>query len=91
MKRAKKTRTFTLEEHAELGEALKNCRKTLMDAAIRVPNTYGFRTPAARLAEQALKALDALRCELDNRVCSEQPMPAHGSPDRILKIYYGRP
>jgi len=77
---------FTFEEHQEHGARLKLCNDALVSLAVRTANSYGKTSTASKLADRAKKALDALRCELDDRVCEEN----RSLPDaEVTGCYYG--
>ena len=82
----RRPKTLTFERHRDVGHRLAQEQDYLRSLGVEVGNTYGVTAKATRLLEKAERALNALRCELDNRVCAE-----HGErPYRELSnAYYG--
>lgn len=71
-------------QHVDLGAQLQAARDTLVHALTLIGNAYPHTSKATRLAEKASKAVDALRCELDDVSARELP------GDRWSPlIYYG--
>jgi len=63
----------TIEEHRTAGRALFDLRNYLLGLSIRFGNKYPRGSKAHRRLFRALEAVDALRCELDNRIFHEHP------------------
>ena len=78
----RKTKALTLAEHVELGQRLHRHRIEAMAIARRLEETYPKTSKPSRLAEKLTVPIDALRCEMDDRVFQEHP--AEAEP----KIYY---
>ena len=86
----KKRRGFTWEQHVVLGRSLATFRnEVLIRAACDIPNAYGLNCKGGRLAQRAINALDALRCEMDNLVCGEHPETG-ADPNPTLAYYPGK-
>jgi hypothetical protein len=79
---------FTLAEHIAFGRRLKGLRnRELIQLCVTVGNAFPKSHRIQTLADRALAAIDRLRCELDNRVCEENPE----QPDHVvLRCYYGQ-
>lgn len=86
--RRKKT-GLTYEEHAELGEKLQHLQVDLVNLTAHLSSAYGKSRRISSLSKKVVQALDALRCELDNLACAENPRDLF--PDREpQRLYYGK-
>ncbi len=61
----------TRREHVEIGARLQDAREAIFDAGVMTGNHYARSSKAATIARKALKAIDALRCELDGLSAGE--------------------
>jgi hypothetical protein len=78
-----RAKRMTIEQHRATGRQLKQARAILATAAVAIPNTYGKTSKPGRLANRPLRALDALRCELDEQLHRDHPRQFDAG------IYYG--
>jgi hypothetical protein len=60
---------YNLEQHEKLGLELQTMRDRLVKIEVELSHAYPFKT--AGLAKNAWKAIDTLRCSLDDKVCAE--------------------
>src|ERR687886_1965165 len=77
---------FALKQHQELGFAVKLTRDFILALTVDLRNAYPMSHRAVKSASRALKALDTLKSELDELVCSENP---RASNEEVLGAYYG--
>ena len=85
---------MTLTEHQHLGRELKNIETGLWDALEKLQHHYGQRSKAARLVYRVKRQMSLLRCELDDQVFRDCPLPPGVDAEefRLERIgcYYGR-
>lgn len=79
-------RGFTLDQHLQRGFALKLTRDFILQLTVELSNAYPLTHKSVKHAKAALNALDSLKCELDDRVCEENPKIAD---EVVLQAYYG--
>lgn len=82
----KRQKGFSLEQHKNLGQFLKPTRNRLHAEVISILNAYGKTSNVGKLADKAIRAIDALKSELDNCVCRENPLSPN---DEVINVYYG--
>ena len=76
---------FTFNEHEENGEKLQQIYNYVLDLSIRTSNTYGRNDVASKKADDAYKAIMALKSALDDKICSEHL----DKPDYdVTSVYY---
>ncbi len=83
-----KKKNWTLAEHKTAGKSLKIIVNNLLDLHVDLAKVYGKSHKAANLANKAHKAVDALRCELDN-VLARETSDGEWKTKRLEKTYYG--
>jgi len=74
---------FDWQQHESAGQFLFDARNRLLTLYCDLSRAYPKSSQAVRTAKRALGALDGLRTELDNRVCSE-----NRDLDNATRIYY---
>ena len=74
---------FTLDRHDAAGIVLSQMHNDLGRLYVDLGNAYPGSAKAVKLVERAQKAVDALRCELDNVVCRERP-----DYEDAIRVYY---
>ncbi len=74
------------EEHRDLGNKLYEVREFLIHQYVRLANTYGSSSVIGRQAERALKEVDKLRSDLDDRIGHEHP---ERGDHPLNRVYYG--
>lgn len=79
----RKTKLLTMAEHAELGQRLYRLRAESMAIARELGEVYPKTSKSVRTAQKLYRVIDALRCEMDNRVFREHPVEAS------TRVYYG--
>ena len=79
----RKTKRLTMAEHAALGQRLYRLRAESMAIARELGEVYPVSSEPSRLAEKLWAPVDALRCEMDNRVFREHLVEAS------TRVYYG--
>lgn len=62
---------YTLEKHEKLGLELQTMRDRLVKIQVELSHAYPLKLSG--MASKAWDAIDRLRCELDNKVCMENP------------------
>jgi hypothetical protein len=72
---------YTLEQHEQLGIELQSMRDRLVK--IQVELSYAYPIKLANKVNPACKAVDVLRCALDDQISREHP----GNKD-VLRVYY---
>jgi len=75
---------FTIEQHTETGKQLFEMRNSLIELIVGVGHHYPKNSKVVKLANKALKAMDALRSELDNCVSRENPEASN----EAVNVYY---
>lgn len=80
---------MTLEEHQKLGAELKTIRSRVSTMVVDLSAEYPNTGKVVRRVEALGRAVENLRCELDNRVCTENPHRSDKNAEReILGCYY---
>ena len=79
----RKTKLLTLTEHGELGQRLYRLRAESMAIARELGEVYPKTSKSVRTAQKLYRVIDALRCEMDNRVFREHPA------DASARVCYG--
>ncbi len=82
----KRKARFTFEQHRAAGRDLCSAREVLVNLQCRLSNCYGKTKPVAHKAQDAVRAVDALRYLLDEIVLHEHP-----HDDAVLRFYLGTP
>ncbi|QOX78763.1 hypothetical protein FY034_07405 [Trichlorobacter lovleyi] len=72
---------YTIEQHEQLGIELQAMRDRLVKIQVELSHAYPIKL--ASKVDPACKAVDALRCALDDQICKEHP----GNKD-MLRVYY---
>jgi len=76
---------FSFNEHEKNGENLQGIYDYVLDLAIRTANKYGRNDVAAKKADDAYRAIMALKSALDDKICSEHL----NKPDyEVTSVYY---
>lgn len=82
-------RRLTYEDHIKLGEELQHSLCRFHQVFMSLQRTYGKSAQCTVRARQVLRAIDELRCELDDRACAESPRSEY--PEREPhRLYYGK-
>jgi|SRR5271168_3049140 len=83
---------WTYQKHVETGRGLSEYRNKLVDFILELSHSYSVNSKAVRLAHKAQKAVDELRCELDDQLCrdykeffSPHVYYPNGTPEEITK------
>lgn len=83
-----KTR-YTINQHFAFGNILKQARTTIQDELINnLQKSYPLASPEIQATDKVLKAIEQLKCLMDDTVCRENP---HAANHEILPAYYGEP
>ena len=82
-----KRKNWTLTQHKTAGKSLKAIGDSLLDLHSDLAKVYGKSHKAANLAIKAHKAVDALRCEMDN-VLAGETNSGEWKTKRLEKTYY---
>lgn len=77
---------LSLEEHQLLGFKLKLLREELADIYFQLQDAYGKSSNTCKQLDSARAKVDAVRCELDNLVCAENPSV---NDQIVINCYYG--
>ena len=75
---------FTIEQHTETGKQLFEMRNSLIKLSCDILHFYPKKSKVVKLSSKALKAMDALRSELDNCVSRENPEASN----EAVNVYY---
>lgn len=68
-----KNKKMSLEEHRELGEFLQDMRNKLIAYSIELDNKYGKSKGFGMELERAVRRIDKVRSQLDDRLFNEYP------------------
>lgn len=83
---ANRKQGFTFSQHKEIAAKLHSARSAVQAIHTEIVNSYPNNSPVLRCSNSALSRIDALRNELDNLVCAENPnMTDHD----VVNVYYG--
>ncbi len=80
----KKKPHFTLFQHAQVGQTVKDMYKASLDIRILASNAYPNNHAVAKACEKAYKTMLELKNVLDNNLNED-----HGEEEDIPDIYYG--
>ncbi len=83
----KLSKKMSYMEHAELGRYLQQTRDRLKDESIALSHRYGKTTKPFTMANRAVKLIDDLRSEMDNRIYKEH---SNISTYDLGRVYYRR-
>ena len=73
---------FTIEQHRQYGAMLKRMQQDLLDLEVELSSAFPHDIPATKTAAKVSKAIQDLRCEMENELFKLDP-------DAPLSIYYG--
>lgn len=73
-------KTFTFNEHVQLAGDLDGMRATLMMHIVRLSECYPKSSRQVKLVRALQKAIDSLRCEMDNVFYREYPSEQYRAP-----------
>ena len=79
---------FTKQQHLKNGLKLQKIRIQLLQLQVEVQKAYANSSRPVKLVERAAAAVDALRCELDNRLAAETT-DADWQTENLEQAYYG--
>jgi hypothetical protein len=77
---------MSFKDHQSLGQQLNALNKSLMDASIRLQNTYGVTSQVGKLAKKASEDTAKLRSALDDQIGKDCPTQDAQSLNRC---YFG--
>lgn len=76
---------LTADRHAQIGTDLKNAHHLIVGAVVAFANAYPKNDPLVRELEKALRSLDDVRSDAEDRLYREHPDEA------TTNHYYGIP
>jgi hypothetical protein len=88
-RRVVKKPKFSFDKYKNIGSKLKRIRNDLLTLSVEVDNAYPHTSKVARGSTKAVEALDKLRSDLENQMCTDYP--AETSGDNWKGIFYGTP
>jgi len=82
-----KTKGLSFEDHTATGLVLSEMNEKLCKLVVKVGEHYPRNSKVGRRVHAAKRALNALRCELDNQLFAD--CPAETAGDGWKRVYYG--